>query len=318
MRRIQIVSLLLLAIFGTACSLAREGSAPAAQRDNTFSQESQPAAPLEVSADRENSKATTRSGGAAAPSANPVPALVPTANQPDTARKLIKNAELTLQTDQPEEGLRRITAAAEARGGYLGSSEATQSGAGGGRSIKVTARVPAEQFVAFLAEVRQTGARVLSERITTKDVTEEYVDVEARLRVQKETEARYLEFLKQAKSVDDALSVQRELSNVRTVVEQLEGRRRLLENQAALSTVTVNLQAESAAVTASPSGFWYDVKKAFGDGLEIAAALILFVIRAVIVLLPVVLLVFLPLGLALRWLIRRRATQAKPPTESGQ
>lgn len=318
MRRTQIISLFLLASLGTACSASREGAMSAPSRDNAQTETRQAAAP-QIVGDAESSK-TAASGGAQARSVagQPAPASVPNANQADTTRKLVKNAELTLQTDQPEEGLRRITAAAESRGGYLGSSEAAQYGANGGRSIKITARVPVEQFMPFLAEVRQAGARVLSERITSKDITEEYVDLEARLKVQKETEARYLEFLKQAKNVDDALTVQRELSNVRTIVEQLEGRRRLLESQAALSTVTVNLQAEGSAVTASPSGFWYDVKRAFRDGLDLAVALILFLIRAVIILLPIVLLIFLPLGLVTRWLLRRWSGRAKPPKESSK
>ncbi len=234
---------------------------------------------------------------------------------PAIERKIIRNAELTLQTDQPDEGLRRITAAAEARGGFVVTSEATQRGANAGRNVKVIARVPSAQFNEFLAEVRQNGARVLSERITGQDVTEEFIDLEARLRVQKETETRYLDFLKQAKNVTDALTVQAELAKVRTVIEQIEGRKRFLESQSSLSTITVNLESESSAVVSSPGGFWYDVKKAFGDGLDAAATLILFLIRFVIVLLPITLLVFLPLGLLIRWLVRRarRPKTVTPP-----
>jgi hypothetical protein len=75
-------------------------------------------------------------------------------------RKVIKNADLSLQASDPDEGARRITAAAETLGGFVVTSESSQSGAA--RTVKVTARVPAEKFDEFLAQARNTGARVLS------------------------------------------------------------------------------------------------------------------------------------------------------------
>ena len=234
------------------------------------------------------------------------------ANTPITQRKIIKNAELTLQSGDPEEGARRVEAAAAAKGGFVVTSEAKDYG--GGRTVIITARVPSEQFDAFIAEARGFGVRVLSERTTGQDVTEEFIDLEARIRVQKETEARYLDFLKQAKGVEEALTVQRELSNVRTQIEQLEGRKRFLESQSSLSTVTVTLQPEASIVTTSPTGFWHDVKLAFADGFSLATNIILFLIRAVIVLTPLMLFVFLPLGWLLRLVWRRtQKSQAAPP-----
>ena len=298
MRLVQIFVLLTAAILSLACAGERS-SLPASQRSE-MSAPGSGAAPAPNEAEGKSDAKATAALPANAGLNDKGAAL------PAIERKIIRNAELTLQTDQPDEGLRRITAAAEARGGFVVTSEATQRGANAGRNVKVIARVPSAQFNEFLAEVRQNGARVLSERITGQDVTEEFIDLEARLRVQKETETRYLEFLKQAKSVTDALTVQAELAKVRTVIEQIEGRKRFLESQSSLSTITVNLESETSTVVSSPRGFWYDVKKAFGEGLDAAATLILFLIRFVIVLLPVTLLVFLPLGLLLRWLVRRR------------
>ena len=298
MRLVQIFVLLTAAILSLACAGERS-SLPASQRSE-MSAPGSGAAPAPNEAEGKSDAKATAALPANAGLNDKGAAL------PAIERKIIRNAELTLQTDQPDEGLRRITAAAEARGGFVVTSEATQRGANAGRNVKVIARVPSAQFNEFLAEVRQNGARVLSERITGQDVTEEFIDLEARLRVQKETETRYLEFLKQAKSVTDALTVQAELAKVRTVIEQIEGRKRFLESQSSLSTITVNLESETSTVVSSPRGFWYDVKKAFGDGLDAAATLILFLIRFIIVLLPIALLIFLPVGLLIRWLIRRR------------
>jgi hypothetical protein len=118
--------------------------------------------------------------------------------------------------------------------------------------------------------------------------------------------------------VADALNVQRELAEVRTGIEKLEGRKRFLENQASLSTINVTLQPPTQIVNAA--GFWYNVKSAFSDGVDVALQIVLFLIRAVIALLPIFILIFLPIGLITRWLIklarRRRARQRKDNVEA--
>ena len=105
-------------------------------------------------------------------------------------------------------------------------------------------------------------------------MTEEYIDLEARIRSKQALEAQFLEIMKQARSVSDALEVQRQLSEVRSEIERIEGRRRFLENQSSLSTITVTLQPSQPLV--STSGFFYKVKRAFGGGLDIAASITLF------------------------------------------
>ncbi len=78
-------------------------------------------------------------------------------------------------------------------------------------------------------------------------MTEEYIDLEARIRTQQALEAQFLEIMKGAKEVSDALQVQRELANVRTEIERVEGRRRFLESQTSLSTIKVTLEPARAA-----------------------------------------------------------------------
>jgi hypothetical protein len=253
----------------------------------------------------------------AAPLANKAPdaktddATLAKAGQTQAAiqRKIIKHADLSLQTGDPDDGARRITAAAEALGGFVVTAEATQSGAA--RNVKITARVPAQKFDEFLVEIRKAGARILSEKQTSDDVTEDFIDLEARLRVQQETETRYLEFLKQAKNVEDALAVQERLSGVRTEIERLEGRKRFLESQTSLSTFNITLIAD-AVIIATPTGFWHDVKTSFSEGFGVATGIVLFLIRAFVALLPIFVLILLPLGLLARLLIKRYDKRAAP------
>jgi hypothetical protein len=110
--------------------------------------------------------------------------------------------------------------------------------------------------------------------------------------------------MKQAKKVEEALEVQSQLADVRAEIEKIEGRKRFLENRAALSTITINLQSPTPIVVSS-TGFGRSIRDAASDGIDVATGLILFFVRSLIVMLPVMVLVILPLGLVFRFLFRR-------------
>lgn len=226
-----------------------------------------------------------------------------------TERKIIRNAEIHLETNNPAEGQRRITGIAEARGGFVVNTDIKQrEGEDQTRPetiVTLTVRVPWEQFKATLEEIRGVGSRVRQEKTTGQDVTEEYFDLEARIKTKRALEAQFMEIMKQARNVSDALEVQSQLADVRTEIERLEGRRRYLENQSSLSTITVTLSTPTLLVNTSSTGFFYQVKRAFGSGVDIAAAITLFLIQALLALLPVAILIFLPLWLLIRYMLRR-------------
>lgn len=229
-------------------------------------------------------------------------------------RKIIRNAMLTVEVNSPAESQGKIASIAEAHQGFVVTSEATQRPTEDRTKPEITVnlvvRVPAAQFNQTMEEIRATGQRVIQEKITGQDVTEEFMDLEARIKNQKALEAQFIEIMKRAGKVEDALSVQRELAEVRTEIEKLEGRRRFLENQASLSTITVTLQPPTQIV--NTTGFWYSVRSAFSDGVDTALAVVLFLIRAVVALLPIALLIGLPLGLIGRFFIRRLRRRRVP------
>jgi hypothetical protein len=237
-------------------------------------------------------------------------------------RKIIRNADLTIETDSPTDGLRKITSIAEAHGGFVVTSEFKQNDPSGQpkatQTVTVVARVPSPQFNGALEQIRAAGNRVIQEKVSGQDVSEEYLDLEARIRTKKALEAQFLEIMKQARKVSDALEVQSQLADVRTEIERFEGRRRFLENQSALSTITATLQMPAPLVAATTTGFGHSIKQAFGDAVDIAASIILFVIQAVIVLVPIGLLVVLPVWLVWRALRRRFVwtKKAEPVAES--
>jgi hypothetical protein len=178
-------------------------------------------------------------------------------------RKIIRNGDFTIESRNPTEDQHKIQAIAESLGGFVVTSEFKQSSVSIS-TVNVIVRVPAAQFQAATDKIRGIGNRILHGKVSGQDVTEEYVDLEAQLRAKKALEAQFLEIMKQARKVEDALSVQEKLSDVRTEIERLEGRRRYLENQAALSTINFTLQTPAPLVAASQTGFWDSIRNSVG------------------------------------------------------
>jgi hypothetical protein len=174
--------------------------------------------------------------------------------------------------------------------------------------VNLVIRVPAAQFQTAYDQILSTASRVIQQKKTGQDVTEEFIDLEARIKTQKALELQFLEIMKQATKVPDALEVQRQIAEVRTEIEKLEGRKRFLENRATLSTITVSLQSP-AAIAVNTSSFRRSVREAVGDGVDLTIAIILFLIRFVIVIIPIFLLLILPLGLLVRFFWRRTRTR---------
>ena len=225
-------------------------------------------------------------------------------------RKIIRNADLTLEAGSPEEAQQKISAIAESKKGFV--IESTQSSSDVKTTtrdtVTMTIRVPAEQFNSALDEIRKTSNRVIVETVKGEDVTEEFIDIEARLKTKKALEEQFLEIMKRSNSVEDALNVQRELAEVRGEIEQIEGRKRFLENQASLSTIKIILQSPTA-FSANSSGFFYQLKESVGSGFDAALSFILGLVTVVIALLPFLLLVVLPICLILRYFWSKRRKQ---------
>jgi hypothetical protein len=222
-------------------------------------------------------------------------------------RKIIRNADLTLEVGAPTEVQRKITSIAEALGGFVVTSESKLRQVGDSKQeleVNLVIRVPASQFGSALDQIRATASRVLQEKMTGQDVTEEFIDLEARIKTQKALELQFLEIMKQASKVADALEVQRQIAEVRTEIEKLEGRKRFLENRASLSTITVTLQSPNAIVV-NTSGFGRHVREAVADSVEVAIAIVLFLIRFVIVMIPILILIIFPGWLLARFVFRR-------------
>jgi len=223
-------------------------------------------------------------------------------------RKIIRNADLTLEVSSPAEAQRKVSSIAESSGGFVVTSESKQredvEPAKRTRDIKLVVRVPSSHFEAAAAAIEGLATNVVQRNIAGEDVTEQFIDLEARLKTQKALELQFLGIMKQATKVADALEVQRQIAEVRTEIEKLEGRKRFLENRSSLSTITVNLLSPTPIVV-STTGFGRNLRDAVSESIDLATGMVLFFIRFVIVMVPVVVFVFLPLGLVAIYFTRR-------------
>lgn len=224
-------------------------------------------------------------------------------------RKIIRNADITIEVPSTTDAQHRITSIAEAHSGFVVTSEAKQRESNDPAQrtldIKLVVRVPSNQFGSAFDEIRKLAGNTPEEQVNSQDVTEDFIDLEARIKTQKALEAQFLEIMRGANKIADALEVQRQLAEVRTDIEKLEGRKRFLENRSSLSTINVNILAPKPMLAVTETGFRHSLREAVSDSVSMATDIALFFARFVIMMVPISLLILLPAGLVVRYLMRR-------------
>ena len=152
---------------------------------------------------------------------------------------LIRNGRLEFETDDLAKTAENIQNAIRTHGGYLGSEQSYNYDTR--QSTTLNVRIPSASFDTFIADISKGVEKFDTKDISARDVTEEFLDVEARLKNKKELEARYQEILKQAKNVKEILEIERELNTLRSDIESMEGRLKYLQNQVSLSLCSNHL-----------------------------------------------------------------------------
>jgi hypothetical protein len=243
-----------------------------------------------------------------------MPTAAPAEAQP---RLIIRTADLTLVVKDTQEALDALTRLADEFGGFVVSSSASRA-AEDALQGSVTLRVEAARFDEALARIRALAIEVRSESVRGEDVTAEYVDLDARLRNLEAAEAQLQQILKQATSTEDVLAVYRELTNLRSQIEQVKGRMKYLSQSAALATITVTLIPDALAQPIQvggwqPAGVIRDALQALISALQGLATIAIWL---VIVVAPMALIIAAPILLiilAIRRLRRRPSPQAQQP-----
>jgi Domain of unknown function (DUF4349) len=233
------------------------------------------------------------------------------AGAPAVPRKIIYDARVDLVVDSLSTTEQAVLDLIKEYNGFLAESDQA-SVTSNQRRATWRVRVPADHFNTFLAAVCRLG-EVKQNHLGSQDVTEEYFDVEARIRNKQEEEKRLLKHLSDSTGkLEDILAVERELSRVRGEVEQMQGRLRFLANRTELSTITIDATEWKDYKPPIAPTFPTQIARTFFNSLDN-----LFAFGKAMAMVAVALLPWLPLMLAglfvLRWLFRanRRSSQPK-------
>lgn len=152
-------------------------------------------------------------------------------------QKLIKNGNVSFRVKSLMETKRSIQSVVVAMNGYI--AKENTYGYDNSPSEELTVRIPSKNFDKFLDDVLQGAEEVDSKNIDIEDVTEQFVDIEARLKNKKQLEAKYQELMVKATNMEDILKIEKEISLIREDIESAEGKLKYLSNRVSYSTITL-------------------------------------------------------------------------------
>ena len=154
-------------------------------------------------------------------------------------RNLILTAKIDMRSKDPWATSDRAQAIASGLGGDV--LNLTQSGSGDTRSASLTIRVPSSRFADALQQLRTLEGEIQTSGVSAQDVTDQFVDLQARLAAKQAEEQRYLAILTKANTIDEILKVDASLSNVRTQIEQLTGQINSIKQRTDYSTISMSI-----------------------------------------------------------------------------
>jgi hypothetical protein len=173
-------------------------------------------------------------------------------------RKIIKQGEIRFLSADVNKTKSLIFQTVQELNGYISKDNAYDYS--DRLEHRLIIRIPADKFDILLKTISESVDKLDSKNIDVLDVTEEYIDIEARIKTKKELQTKYIELLKQATKVDEILNIEKEIGNLQTEIESVEGRMKYLKDKISFSTLTVTYYQK----TTSKFGF----SSKFIDGLK--------------------------------------------------
>jgi hypothetical protein len=171
-----------------------------------------------------------------------------------TNRKVVQESDMSLLVKDVRDASKKIIATAEGMGGYMVSSNYSSPGESPTASIVI--RVPATKLQTVLDSYRGVAIRVVSENLSGQDVTDQYVDIDARLAVLNATKAKFQDLMAKAVEISDMLNVQREIINLQSQIDSYKGQQLYLDKTAEMARVSVYLSTDEYSLPYAPSGVW--------------------------------------------------------------
>lgn len=177
-------------------------------------------------------------------------------------KKLILNADMSLETMELDELIATVNAGIDAVGGYIQSSSIATRGSS--RYYEATIRIPADRYEEFLGSIKQEG-NLVSYSESVKDITDSYTDIEARLTSLRAQEAKVLEFYDRAETIEELMSIEQRLSDISYEIGYYETQLKNYDLLVAYSTLNLSIR-ETKTYTPENTSFFSRLKNAFVSG----------------------------------------------------
>ena len=236
------------------------------------------------------------------------------AGEGQAARKVIYKATLDLVVTDFDAAETRLRELLGSSGGYIDELSEDRR-LGSQRFAKWVVRIPADAIHKFLAETARLGV-TQSRGLAAEDVTEEFVDLDARLKSKRQLESRLLELIAaRAGDIRDLASLESELARVREEIERMEGRVRFLSDRVAMSTITITMREEQHYVPPEAPTFAGRISHVFFQSLDLLRQMAEEIVLCVVAVAPfaiALLLLSCPVALLLYRVLRRRPVPARP------
>lgn len=180
-------------------------------------------------------------------------------------QKIIKTGDIKFETNDLDATYKQIITAVKSHKAIVQND--TEGKDYGSVFRKLIVRVPSATFDLFLSDISKGISYFDNKEISSQDVTEEYIDIDARLKAKKVLESRYLELLKKANKVSEILEIEAQLSTIREEIEAKEGQLRYMQSQISMSTITIEfykkVAVEGGATISYGSKIWNAIKSGF-------------------------------------------------------
>ena len=207
-------------------------------------------------------------------------------NRGDGTSDVVRYGNLSLEVNDVDDALARVTTLIESAGGYISSS--SRSGEGEYLYLSVTLRVPAAEFSAVMASLRSEG-EVLYEDIYSYEVTMQVLDLEARLENLRASESAFLKLLDRAQTVADVVAVQSELSRIQGDIESFEAQLSGVKDQVEMASVMLSLSLPVSPINAASGDFdlGYEISNALANLINVGRAVFTAAINIVVIGIPI-------------------------------
>ncbi len=205
------------------------------------------------------------------------------ASEAEAGTMVVRTANVVLQVEQAKSGYDSVKQLVDKYEGYVESSQYWDSSRGDKYSRDVNARlvvhVPSDSLDTFLASLGELG-KVVHKQTQTSDVTDQYVDISARLKIMKAKEERFLELLSHAEKIGDILRIEDELWSIRSDIESLQARKKSLEERVKHSKVAIELREKEKEP--APETLWEEIahrfRQSFLEFADLLKGLLFFLI----------------------------------------